>query len=151
MVCVDAVFDIIRAERRVGVVLIREVGTELSCGSGALEFVAEVLEVFRADLELQHLFDHRREVRERWQRPERRSIRRPRRTPRRRKCQRVLDCGWKHAAVIQLSCKDTIRTSNHARGTRRRTIRFENLPHILALFHIDTINLSPADRAATDR
>src|ERR1019366_5145940 len=35
---------------------------ELSLLSGALEFVAEVLKVFLADLQLQHFFDHRREV-----------------------------------------------------------------------------------------
>src|ERR1019366_213890 len=31
----------------------------LSCRGGTLEFVAEVLKVFRADLQLQHFFDHR--------------------------------------------------------------------------------------------
>ena len=37
-------------------------GELLSCRSGALEFVAEVLKVFLADLQLEHFFDHRQEV-----------------------------------------------------------------------------------------
>ena len=37
-------------------------GIGLSRRSGTLEFVAEVLKVFLADLQLQYFFDHRREV-----------------------------------------------------------------------------------------
>jgi hypothetical protein len=41
-------------------------------GGGTLEFVAEVLKVFRADLRLQHFFDHLREVSQRADRTQRR-------------------------------------------------------------------------------
>ena len=37
-------------------------GLGLSRRGGALEFVAEVLKVFLADLQLEYFFDHRREV-----------------------------------------------------------------------------------------
>ena len=53
--------DIIRAEGAFGSRdLCRK--KELSSGRGTLEFVAEMLEVFRADFELQNFLDHRREV-----------------------------------------------------------------------------------------
>lgn len=48
--------------RYVGGDFVRGVGLELSRRSSTLEFVAEVLEVFLADLQLQYFFDHRREV-----------------------------------------------------------------------------------------
>src|ERR1700683_396561 len=49
-------------------------GELLSCRSGALEFVAEVLKVFLADLQLEHFFDDRQEVRQRTNDSERRNI-----------------------------------------------------------------------------
>jgi hypothetical protein len=54
-------FDIIRAEGAWGCRFV-EGKTELADGSGAMEFIAEVLEVFGADFELQNFLDHRREV-----------------------------------------------------------------------------------------
>jgi hypothetical protein len=128
------VFDIIRAEGAFGSCFV-EGKTELSGGSATLKFVAEMPEVFRADLELQNFFDHRREVSQRPNRTERRSIGRSRRTPRRRKYQRMFNCGQSHAAVIQLSREQAIRTAHQAGSVRRQTIRFENPPHIVALVH----------------
>jgi hypothetical protein len=126
-------FDIIRAERRA--MFMGEGKTELSSGSGAMEFVAEVLEVFWADFELQNFLDHRREVRQRSNRTERWRIGWSRRTPRRSEYQRILNDVYRHAAVIKLSCKQTIRTAQGARGSGRRTICFENQPNKLALLH----------------
>jgi hypothetical protein len=65
-----------------------------------VKFVAEVLEVFRTDLELQNFLDHRRKVRQGPNRPERRRIGRPRRTSRCGKDQRVLNRWQRHAAII---------------------------------------------------
>jgi len=62
VVCGDAELDIIRAERRVQVGICGK--KALSRWRGTLESVAEVLEVFRCDFELQNFFDHRREVRQ---------------------------------------------------------------------------------------
>ena len=115
-----------------------------------MEFVAEMPEVFRPDLKLQNFLDHRREVSQRPNRTERRSIGRSHRTSRGRKDHRVLNRRQRHAAVMQLSRKRTIRASNYACCAGRCAIRFENLPHILALLH-PTATLSPAARAATDR
>jgi len=96
------VCDIIRAEGALGVVFAgRETG--LSCGRTALEFIAEVLKVFLANLQLQNFFDHRQEVRQRANRPERRRIGRPRQTSRRRKNHRIRDRFQRHAAFLQLS------------------------------------------------
>ena len=55
--------DIIRAEGAFRIVVWR-VKPKLSCRIGLLEFVAEVPEVFRADVEVQNFLDHRREVRQ---------------------------------------------------------------------------------------
>ena len=54
-------FDIIRAEGAFGSWFV-EGKKKLSGGSGTLESVAEVPEVFGSDLELQNFLDHRREV-----------------------------------------------------------------------------------------
>ena len=100
-----------------------------------MEFVAEMPEVFRPDLKLQNFLDHRREVSQRPNRTERRSIGRSHRTPRRGEYQRILNCCQRHAAVVQLRCKKTISTAHCTAGARRQTIRFQNSPHILALLH----------------
>jgi hypothetical protein len=142
------VLDIIRAEGGFGSGFVES--KELSSGRGTLEFVAEVPEVFRADLESQHFIDHRCEVRQRPNRSEGQRIGWSRRTPRSGEYQCVLDGRQRHAAVMQLSRKRTIRTSNYACCAGRCAIRFENMPHILALLHPTAI-LSPAARAATDR
>jgi hypothetical protein len=91
--------DIIRAESAFGSWFV-ERKKQLSGGSGTLEFVAEVPEVFGSDLELQNFFDHRCEVSQGPNRPERRGIGRSCRTPRRSEYQRILNCGQRHAAVI---------------------------------------------------
>jgi len=109
--------------------------TELSGGSGTLKPVAEVLKVFRAGFELQHFPDHRREVCQQADRSEWRRIGGPRRTPRRREYERIFNRGQRHPLVIQPDCEQTIRTAHYARRPRRRTIRFENPPHVFALFH----------------
>jgi hypothetical protein len=56
--------DIIRAEGALCGLGISSggIGIGLSRRSDTLEFMAEVLKVFRADLQLQYFFDHRREV-----------------------------------------------------------------------------------------
>jgi hypothetical protein len=110
---------------------------KLPCAGGALEFVAEVLKVCLTDVQMEDFLDHRREVRQRPNRPEWWRMGRPRRTPRRRKGQRILDGFQRHAPFLQFSCKQTIRPADHARCSRRRTIRFESPPDILALFHDD--------------
>ncbi len=108
---------------------------ELSCGSGAVEFVAKMLKVFPANLQLKNFLDHRREVRQGTDDSERSCIGRPRRTPRRRKDQRILDRFQQHATLIQLVCKETIRAAHHARSAGHRAIGFEKPSNVLALFH----------------
>jgi hypothetical protein len=132
--CRKLTLDIIRAEGALGSWFVKE-RRRLSSGSGTLKFIAEMPEVLRPDLELQNFFDHRREVSQRPDRTERRSIGRSRRTPRRRKYQRMFNSAQRHAAFIQARRKRAIRTAHYARSAGRQTIRFENPPHILALVH----------------
>src|SRR5665213_766495 len=134
VICWDASWlDIIRADRRVSLLEVwRE---ELLGGGDALEFVAEVLKVFRADFQLQNFVDHRREVRQRTNDSERCCIGRPCRAPRRRRSQRVSDCFERQATLIQMVCKEAIRAARHARSARSRAISVENPLHILAMFH----------------
>ena len=88
----------------------------LSCRGGMLEFVAEVLKVFLADLQLQYFFDHRREVRQRADRSQRRSAGGPYEPPRRSQHEGVLNRFQRHAALVQLG-----RQSPGPDGGRRRT------------------------------
>src|SRR5260370_32482738 len=65
--------DIIRAGGALrGAEISRGKGEMLSRRGGTLEFVAEVLKVLLADLQLQYFFDHRREVCQRADRSQRR-------------------------------------------------------------------------------
>ncbi len=110
---------------------------KLLCAGGALEFVAEVLKVCLTDVQMEDFLDHRREVRQRPNRPEWWRMGRPRRTPRRRKGQRILDGFQRHAPFLQFSCKQTIRPAHYARSAWRCAIRFEKSPDILGLLHND--------------
>jgi hypothetical protein len=74
-------------------------GSGLSLLSNALEFLAEVLKVFPADLQFQHFFDRRREVSQREYRTQR-SGGGPNDSPRRSQDERVLDrFQWQTAFV----------------------------------------------------
>ena len=73
-------------------------GLGLSRRGGALEFVAEVLKVFLADLQLQYFFDHRREVCQRADRSQRRGASGPYEPPCRSQHEGVLNRFQRHAA-----------------------------------------------------
>jgi hypothetical protein len=62
-----------------------------TCQGGTLEFVAEVVKVFRADLHLQDFFDHRHEVGQGTDCTQGRHAPRPYHAPRGSQDERVLD------------------------------------------------------------
>ena len=120
---------------------------ELSCRRGALEFEAEVLKVFLADLQLQHFFNHGREVCQRADRSQRHGVDGPYEPPCRSQNEGVLDRFQGHAAFVQLGREHSIRAAHNTRSAWRRTIGCQEPPDILVLRH----EFSPAGRAATDR
>src|SRR3954462_15963225 len=87
-------------------------GLGLSCRGGALEFVAEVLKVFVADLHLQYFFVHRREVCQRQGLSQRRGAGGPYEPPRRGKHEGLLH--WFHGptALVQLSRQHSVRAAD---------------------------------------
>jgi hypothetical protein len=108
--------------------------TELSGGSGTLKSVAEVLEVFRANFELQNVPDHRMPATDR---AEWRRIGGPRRTPLAAARIRAFPTVSSDtpSSYSRAANKRSARRTTPARP-RRRTIRFENPLHVfVALFH----------------
>ena len=99
--------------------LIEDWGLELPCADGALQFIAEVLEVFLTYRELQNFINYRREVRQRAYGLEWRRICRSCRTPRRSQYQRIANRDQRHVALIELRCKKAIGTADDARRAGR--------------------------------
>ena len=122
-------------------------GELLSRRSGTLEFVAEVLKVFLADLQLQYFFDHRREVCQRADRSQRRGAGGPYESPCRSQYEGVLNRFQGHAALVQLGRQQSVRSADGAARARSHTIGVQKPAHIVALFH----EFSPAVRATRDR
>ena len=143
-----AVLDIIRAEG--AFCGVRGVKGGLSRWRGTPEFVAEVLEVFRGDLELLYFFDHRREVGQRADRAERRQHRpvslnaAPQRVSVRSRLWPETRRG--HATESQ-------KNDPHVEPRRLCRASRSKLPEPAAHTRAapSTRTLSPADRAATDR
>ena len=122
--------------------------SELLSGRGStLESVAEVLKVFLSDLQLQYFFDHRREVCQRADDAERRSIGGARQATRGGESQRILDRFQRHAALVQLDGEQTVGAAHHTASAGSRSIGFQKPADIFALFH----EFSLADRAAKRR
>ena len=121
-------------------------GETLSRRRGTLEFVAEVLKVFLADLQLQHFFNHRREVRQRPDRSERRGAGGPYEPPCRSQYKGVLNRVQRHAALVQLGRQHPVGTANDTARARSHTVGVQKPAHIVALLH----ELSPAVRATRD-
>src|SRR5712692_1187056 len=111
--------------------------------------IAQIVEVLRTNLETQDLFDDGREVRQRADDPERRSIGGPCHASRGGESQRVLDRFERHAALVQLSGEQTVGTTDSTASAGSRSIGFQKSVYILALVH--AMNLSLADHAAMDR
>jgi len=78
------------------------IGGRLPHQSGTLEFLAEVLRVFLADLQLQYFLDHWREVCQRADRSQRRGAGGPYESPCRSQHEGVLNRFQGHAALVQL-------------------------------------------------
>ena len=146
--------DIIRAGgalRGVGDFVYR-MGWRLSCRGAALEFVAEVLKVFPADLQLQHFFDHQCEVGQPADRSQGSCAGGPYEPPCRGPNERVLNRFERHAALVQLGREHSVRTAHRARSPWRRPIRFQQAAHVIALIDQSTIHgFSLVARAARDR
>lgn len=124
----------------------------LSCRSGAPEVAAEVLEVFPANVELQHLFDHRREVGQRADGTQRSRAGGPHDSPRRSEDERILYRFERHTALVQLVREQTVGTAHDSGGSRRRTISIEKPANIVAPIDLTMLHaFSPADRAARGR
>ena len=119
----------------------------LSRRSGTLEFVAEVLKVFLADLQLQYFFDHRREVCQRADRSQRRGAGGPYEPSCRSQYEGVLNRFQGHAALVQLGRQQSVRAADGAARARSHTVGIQKPAHIVALFH----EFSPAARATRDR
>jgi hypothetical protein len=115
--------------------------------SGTLEFVTEVLKVFRADLQLQYFFDHRREVCQRADRSQRRGAGGPYEPPCRSQNEGVLNRFQGHAALVQLGREHPVRTADDAARARSRTVGIQKPAYLVALLH----EFSPAARATRDR
>jgi len=122
-------------------------GSVLSHRSGTLEFVAEVLNVFLADLQLQYFFDHRREVCQRADRSQRRSAGGPYEPPCRGQHEGVLNRFQGHTALVQSARQHSIRTADGAARARSHTVGVQKPADIVALFHV----FSPAVHATRDR
>ena len=112
-----------------------------------MEFVAEVLKVFLADLQLEYFFDHRREVCQRADCSQRRGAGGPYKPPYRSQNEGVINRCQGHAALVQLGRQHPVRAADGAARTRSRTIGVQKPSHIVALFR----RFSPAVRATTDR
>jgi hypothetical protein len=113
-----------------------------------VEFLAKVLKVFRADLQLQHLFDHWRKVGERADRAERCRAGRAYHSPRRCQNEGDLDCFQRYATFVQLSSKHSVLTTPHARSARV-VLSIEKPAHVFALIERLAIHeFSLAGRAA---
>jgi len=119
---------------------------------GAPEVAAKVLKVFPANIQLQHLFDHRREVSQRADRTQRSYAGGPHDAPRRSQDERILDRFERHPALVQFDCEQTVRPTHDSGGSRRGAIGIEKPANIVALIDVSMFHaLSPADRAARDR
>ena len=123
----------------------------LSCRSGALEFVAEVLKVFLPNLQLLDFFDHRREVSQRADRSQRRGTGGPYEPPRRSEYEGVLNRLQRYAALVQLSRQLAVRTADDAARTGSRAIGIQKPADIVALVHGFSPGFSPGARATRDR
>ena len=96
-----------------------------------MEPAAKMLEVFLADVQLQHFFDHWQEVCQRSDRSQWRRLRRTDDPPRRCQHERVLHHVQRHSAFEQLQCQQTVRTAHDTRRAWRRAIRFQDVSNIL--------------------
>src|SRR6266702_1974724 len=92
-------------------------------------------EVLGTDLEKQDLFDHRREVRQRANDPQRQRIGGAREAPRGSESQRVFDRFQRHAALVQLDGEQTIGTTDGSASAGSRSIGFQKPAYILVLLH----------------
>ena len=128
--------------RYVGGGLVRGRGELLACRSSALEFVAEVLKVFLADLQLEHFFDHGHEVCQRADRSQRRGAGGPDHAPRRSQNECVLHRFEGHAALVKLGREHSIRPTHGAARARSRTVSFEEPPDILVSLHGSALRIA---------
>src|SRR5207244_8627437 len=96
--------------------------TKLSGWCEAYDAIAQMVEVLGTNLKTQNLFNDRREVGQRANDREGRSIGGPRQTPRGGQCQRVLDRIERHAALVQLGREQTVRAAHGAARAISRTV-----------------------------
>jgi hypothetical protein len=94
-----------------------------------------VLKVFLAYLQLQHLFDYRREVSQRTDRAQWRRTRGPHHSPRGSQRQCVFDRFQRHAAFVQLSRQEAVRTADGAACAWSRTVSFQKPADVVGLLH----------------
>jgi hypothetical protein len=106
-----------------------------------------MLKVFLTDLQLQDLFDHRREVCQRADRSQRRGSGGPYEPPRRSQYESVLNRVQRYAAFMQLGRQHPVRTADDAARARSHAVGVQKPADIVALLQ----EFSPAGRAATDR
>src|ERR1017187_2705734 len=140
--------------RRVGVwdfVSLGEAATRLG---GAVDPMAQILEVRLFDAQLQQFFDDCREVCQGTNRAQRRRSGSTQDPARRGEHQCVFDGSQRHAALLQSGSQETVRLADGARGSRRLAVGAEHLLDIFfpadgLLFH--GIHLSLAGPATTDR
>ncbi len=109
--------------------------------------IAQMAEVLWTNLKAENLFNHRQEVGQRADDPERWSIGGSRQTPRDGQSQGVLNRFERHAALVQLGREQTVGPTDGAAGARCRTVGLQKSADIIALLHEFSFEV----RAATGR
>jgi hypothetical protein len=109
--------DFVRAKESGGVRGLKE----------ALDFVAQILEVIRADPEFEHFFYDWRELGQRANRAQWRSLGGPYHPARRRQHQGVFDGAQGHPAGVQLGRQKAVRSADRTRRSRCLPVSGEDL------------------------
>lgn len=99
----------------------------------ALELVAEILEVVRADAQFLHFLNDRQEISQRTDGAQRLGIGAPYQAARRRQHERVFDHAHGDTALEELRSQHSVRMADGPRRARRFAIRFQDLMNVLVL------------------
>jgi predicted dehydrogenase len=116
------------------------------------EFVPQVVEVVWTDVRLQHLLDHRKEIRQRANRTQWRRPGRADQAPRGCQHQGVFDHHHGKAALVELGSQHPVRSAHRPHRARRFPVRLQDLANVFLLLAavVHASLLSLAARAATD-
>ena len=129
-------------------------GRSLPCLGGAFDLATQIAEVVWINAQREDFIDHGKEVRERADCAQSRSVSGTNQPPCRRQDQGIFNrCQW-HPALMQLRRQETIWTAHRPGRPRRLPVSVEDLPDVLVLVGgilLHGFPFSPAARAATAR